>query len=178
MKRYTAAVALILSGFIHDAFALPWFHTELIKQSISKPLPVQMDPVNFSGVWAGQCDNKPAVDLRIKHHNNTLDISYGFMEEHYVLGEVKSEVRMAANVSEHNNTTVRWSDDKTALIFINSTMFTNPEERLNVFFSKVTMSLESQRLIVSGHHYQTDSSLSGFNQETMLCDYQKIKDIK
>jgi hypothetical protein len=179
MKRYAAVVvfSLSLSGFIPNADAHPWFNKNSIEQSISKPLSVPMEPVNFSGAWAGQCDNKPAVDLIIKHQNNKLDISYGFMKEHYVLGEVKSEIRTTAGVSEHNNMTVRWSDDKTALIFINSNMFINPEERFNAFFSKVTMSLENEHLIVAGNHYQTDGSLSGFNQELMLCDYQKIKDI-
>lgn len=175
MIRYVVTFTLILFSFINSALALPWFQNtnNLSKQSAQKPETVQNNPINFSGFWAGQCDHNPAVDLLIKHHHNKLSISYGFMEEHYILGEVKSEVRTAFNASEHNNIMVRWSNDNTALIFINSNMFINVDEHLNVFFSKVTMTLNDGHLIVAGHHYQTDGTPGDFNQETMLCSYQK-----
>jgi hypothetical protein len=177
MIRYVAAI-LILLGLMNSARALPWFQKpkDLAKPSAEQTQFIkstQNYPINFSGVWTGQCDNNPAVDLVIKHENNNFSISYGFMEERYVLGEVKSEVRSLSAAVENTSTTVRWNNDNTALIFINNNLFTSNANQLNVFFSKVSMTLEEGRLVVTGHHYQTNGTSGDFNQETMLCSYQK-----
>ncbi len=172
MIRYFAT--LVLLGLISNAQALPWFgHTRDLNLSHTAIKNAENNSINFSGVWVGQCDNNPAVDLIIKHENNNLSISYGFMEEKYTLGEIKSDMHVIAEASENNNTMVRWSSDNTALIFINSNLFTSEENRLNVFFSKVSMTLEAGRLIVAGYHYQTNNTLNDFNRDTMMCSYQK-----
>lgn len=178
MTRNVTVILLVLLGSINNALALPWFETtrDLSKHSVHQAQDTEKaanNGINFSGIWTGQCDNNPAVDLLIKHDNNKFSISYGFMEEHFILGEIKSNVISLSDASENNSTTVRWSNDNTALIFINNNLFTSEGNHLNVFFSKVSMSLQEELLIVAGYHYQTDATLGEFNRETMLCNYHK-----
>ncbi|WP_298625901.1 hypothetical protein [uncultured Legionella sp.] len=176
MIRYIATTSLLVFGLIESAQALPWFQTgsDLTKPSASQTQVIHENRTNFSGTWVGQCNNSPAVELVIKHNNNNLNISYGFMSEKYIIGEVKSDARTDLNALEHSNVMVRWSNDNRALIFINSAMFINASEHSNVFFSKVSMVLVEENLIVTGSYYQTDGTLGDFNKETMSCSYHKI----
>lgn len=176
MMRYIATTSLLVLTLIESAQALPWFQNEsdLTNSSASPTLVIQENQTNFSGSWVGQCNNSPAVDLVIKHNNNSLNISYGFMSEKYTIGEVKSDARTDFKASEHSNVMVRWSNDNRALIFLNNALFINASEHSNVFFSKVSMALVEGNLIVTGHYYQTDGTLGDFNKETMSCSYHKI----
>lgn len=160
---------------MNAVWALPWLPqgNKILKSPSQNSSASQDHQLNFSGVWIGECDNNPAVDIAIKHDENQLKISYGFMEEHYVLGEVKSNASFNVNASEHSTTTVRWSTDYSALIFINTDFFVNPESALNVFFSKVSMTLKDHQLFIKGQYYHTDGTNDDMNQEIISCVYHQ-----
>lgn len=173
MIGYFFSIIIFMISMMNVAFALPWLqqsHAISKKQSnfLNKETGSQQ---NFSGIWAGQCDNNPAIDMIIKHDRDKLSISYGFMEEKYVIGEVKSESKSYLNASENSNTTVRWSADYSALIFIHYNLFINSSGNLNVFFSKVFLVLDAGQLLVKGYHYQTGEEVGGFNPELISCTY-------
>ena len=165
----------MLISLINNVWALPWLpQSNKILKSRSRISSASQDhQLNFSGVWIGECDNNPAVDIVIKHDGNQLKISYGFMEEHYVLGEVNSNASFNVNASEHGTTTVRWSSDYSALIFINTDFYVSPESALNVFFSKVSMTLKDRQLLINGQYYHTDGNNDDIDQEMISCVYHQ-----
>lgn len=158
---------IILFSFINNAWSLPWVHPKPSQQKSHN----YENPVNFSGVWVGQCDNKPAIDITIKHTENQFTISYGFMEENYIIGEMKTTASSRLHAVENNNTIVIWNSDHNTLIFINTNLFLNDPDQLNGFFSKVSMSLNGDMLTVKGQYYHTDTSLNDFDHETISCIY-------
>ncbi|RUR19626.1 hypothetical protein ELY21_03245 [Legionella sp. km535] len=165
--------ALTLMCLINNVSALPWHHQSYkiqksLSDTIAKP---QAQQLNFSGIWEGECDNNPAVDITIKHDGTQFRISYGFMEEQYELGEIKSSSSSNSNETKLNTTTVRWSNDYSALIFINTDFFVNQARSLNVFFSKVTMTLMGSQLLIKGHYYHSDGSIDDVNEDVISCVY-------
>lgn len=176
MTGYFFNVLLLLIGLMNNALALPWFHPNNDLRNNSKLQFKARDAItgsqiNFSGQWVGRCDNSPTLDLTIKHTQDQISISYGFMEERYVLGEVRSATSSRLSISENSNTTVGWNTDNTALIFIHHNLFSNENGQLNVFFSKVSMSLQEEQLVVYGQHFYTGSNVDDFKQETISCVY-------
>lgn len=166
---------LLIIGLVNNSWALPWFHpgNEFIERA-GPPLDLQNNSTNFSGVWTGQCDNNPALDLTIKQNHNHLSISYGFMEERYVLGENKSAAMSGLDTLENSNAMASWNTDHSGLIFINYQLFINATEKLNVFFSKVSMTLQDEQLLVNGHYLHADNTTLGdFKQEKIACVYHR-----
>ncbi|KTD50857.1 hypothetical protein [Legionella quateirensis] len=166
---------LMMLCLIDNVCALPWLHQayKSLKSPSKDTNTTLVHQINFSGEWVGECDNNPAVDITIKHDGSQLRISYGFMEEHYELGEVKSNASSNMNETKHNTTTVRWSTDYSALIFINTDFFVSPESALNVFFSKVSMTLRDRQLFIKGQYYHTDGNNDDMNQEMISCVYHQ-----
>ena len=178
MRGYFCNIVIFSIGLVNNSWALPWFQHpnegENSPQSqSSRHNKTQENPINFSGVWEGQCDHNPAIALTIKHNQNQLTISYGFMEEKYVLGEIKSIASSRAEASENSNNTVRWSTDHTALIFTNYYLFTHGTSKSNAFFSKVSMTLKEEQLWIKGQYYHTSDTQDDFTQETISCTYYR-----
>lgn len=173
MTGFIFKIMVLLIGIINTGWALPWFEykTDYLNLKSNYQDERQSNNINFSGVWSGECDGNPAVDLTIKQDANQFSISYGFMDEKYTIGEVKSSNSSHLDASENVNTTVNWNTENTALIFINYNLFINQTGILNVFFSKVSMELKDNQLIVNGKHYHTNGSLDDFDHETISCRY-------
>ncbi|HAT6977809.1 TPA: hypothetical protein F8R96_08695 [Legionella pneumophila] len=178
MIRYFFIVLFFFVGFMNQASALPWFEHENDFRNNTKLRyrahdEIKKSQIDFSGIWSGQCGSNPAVDLAIKHTRDHISISYGFMEEKYILDEVRAESSSRLSLSESGIATVRWNQDNTALIFINYHLFINETGGLNVFFSKVSMALEQEQLVVKGQHFQTGNTLDDIKQETISCIYDR-----
>ncbi|HIC7357966.1 TPA: lpg2443 family Dot/Icm T4SS effector [Legionella pneumophila] len=178
MIRYFFIVLFFYVGFMNQVSALPWFGHENDFRNNTKLRyrahdEIKKNQIDFSGRWSGQCDSNPAVDLTIKHTRDQISLSYGFMEEKYILGEVRAESSSRLSLSESGNTSVRWDKDSTALIFINNHLFINETGSLNVFFSKVSIALEQGQLVVKGQHFQTGNTLDDIKQETISCIYDR-----
>lgn len=175
MLKYCIAVVLFCFSFINTSWALPWEqysnHSSQVSDIASEKILLREQ--NFSGNWTGQCGTEPAIDMSIKHEKGRISISYGFMDEHYIIGDIKSETNSHLNEVESNNTTVRWNDEHNSLIFIHYYSFTSSENNLNIFFSKVSMSLNEKELLVKGHYYHTDGTINDFDQETISCIYHR-----
>lgn len=169
---------LLYSCLLNNALALPWFEkqtrSELPDSSLSVAKKEVQDPLmNYSGHWAGQCDNSPAVELNIKHNKDKLSISYGFITENYIIGEVESTSKSHLSRSENSHKTLMWSPDHRALIFIHSDLFNNETGNLNGFFSKVSMILQNEELAVSGQYFYTNSNAGSVQQDTISCNYHR-----
>lgn len=178
MIRHFFIVLFFFVGFMNQALALPWFENENDLRNNNKLRyrthdEIKKNQIDFSGRWSGQCDSNPAADLTIKHTREHISISYGFMEEKYILGEVRAESSSRLSLSESGSTTVKWNQDNTALIFINYHLFIDESGSLNVFFSKVSMALEQEQLVVKGQHFQTGNTLNDIKQETISCIYDR-----
>ncbi|HAT8792194.1 TPA: lpg2443 family Dot/Icm T4SS effector [Legionella pneumophila] len=178
MIRHFFIVLFFFVGFMNQVSALPWFENENDLRNNNKLRyrahdEIKKNQIDFSGRWSGQCDSNPAVDLTIKHTREHISISYGFMEEKYIPGEVRAESSSCLSLSESGSTTVKWNQDNTALIFINYHLFINESGSLNVFFSKVSMALEQEQLVVKGQHFQTGNTLNDIKQETISCIYDR-----
>jgi hypothetical protein len=169
-------VSIVPFTLFNNAMALPWLpkHSLNTGATVSKATqisPAQEAQVNLSGDWAGQCDNAQAVDLTIKQDQNRIAISYGFMEERYFIGEVQSSSSAQGPRSENSHVSVRWSPEFNALIFIQSKLFSNEQGNLNSFFSKVSMSLDNDKLLVNGQYYYTNANIGPIQQDTITCVY-------
>lgn len=175
MNRFFWNHIILIMGLVNNCWALPWFHQaeDFKYEADSHQLHAADNPLNFSGIWTGQCDNQPAVDLTIKHENNQLLIAYGFMKERYILGEIKSGASSHVSAAENMNTVASWDSEHSALIFLNYNLFASPAGTLTVFFSKVSMALQEEQLTVKGQYYQTDGRMSGFKQDTLSCIYHR-----
>lgn len=152
MIRHFFIVLFFFVGFMNQASALPWFENENDLRNNNKLRyrahdEIKKNQIDFSGRWSGQCDSNPAVDLTIKHTREHISISYGFMEEKYIPGEVRAESSSRLSLSESGS--------------------------LNVFFSKVSMALEQEQLVVKGQHFQTGNTLDDIKQETISCIYDR-----
>ncbi len=158
---------------LSNSWSLPWLQNKIDNLQSSADSKSQNEQSNFSGVWMGQCEDGPAVEMTIIHKAQQFTISYGFMEEHYILGELKSISSSHLNGVENSNTLVSWSDNNTGLIFINYNLFINKSGSFNGFFSKVTMALKEDQMTVTGHYYQTDSSFKAFEQQNISCFYNR-----
>lgn len=158
-------------GLISSAWALPWFSPANEVKTSTPMTKSDANPVNFSGVWVGACDFKSAPDLTIKHEGDRLSISYGFMEDKYKLGELKSSALSHATGSEHENGFASLIPERQAIIFINSSLFRNNEGHANAFFSKVTMVLSNERLTVRGRYFQTDEGVEEILEDVVSCVY-------
>lgn len=157
MRGYFCNIVIFSIGLVNNSWALPWFQHpnegENSPQSqSSRHNKTQENPINFSGVWEGQCDHNPAIALTIKHNQNQLTISYGFMEEKYVLGEIKSIASSRAEASENSNNTVRWSTDHTALIFTNYYLFTHGTSKSKAIPRMISHKKQSPVLIIANKY--------------------------
>lgn len=181
MKTVLCQFILFYWCLINNAEALPWFnqHTNLKTSSSFVEIAKKDAPenqLNYSGSWIGQCDNSQAIELNIKHNKDKLSISYGFMTENYVIGEVKSIALSHASDSENSNATLKWNSNQTALIFIHSNIFNNEAGTLNSFFSKVTMVLQGTELSVNGQYFYTNNDVGPIQQDIISCNYHRKND--
>ncbi|BCA96238.1 hypothetical protein TUM19329_25990 [Legionella antarctica] len=176
MTGNSCKIVILFIVLANNAWALPWFQPPYeveILPLLQSPLDdkIQANTINFSGTWKGHCDKNPAVDLTIKHDQNQLTISYGFIEEKYVLGEIKSVASTRTDGSENSNSALMWNIDHTGLVFTNYYLFTNGTSKLNAFFSKVSMTLKYEQLLVKGQYYHTNDAQDDIEQETIFCTY-------
>jgi len=166
---------LLCMVFISNTWASPWVNPIYQMKSHQPALAVnQSNDVNFSGTWAGQCEDNPAVNMTIKQSPDRLTLSYSFMEEKYVLGEIKSEASSRLYTAENGTSSANWTTDHSALIFVHYNSFINQSGNLSVFLSKVSMAFSGDQIIVKGRHYQTDNTLEDFKEETISCVYHRI----
>lgn len=174
MIKYICKLMFLLS-LINNSWALPWFHSaeELINTKSLKTHSPDISPVNFSGIWIGECNNSPALDSTIQHDANQISLSYGYLKEKYNLGEVKSAVSSKLSASETNNTTALWNTDQRAIVFINYNMFLNGVGTLHVFFSRVSMTMDAGELVVAGRQFHVVNNLDTFEEEALLCRYHR-----
>ncbi|KTD78800.1 hypothetical protein [Legionella waltersii] len=176
MLKRILFISVVPFTLLNNAMALPWLPKEGLNTSSTALTIAQVSPVgealvNFSGDWTGQCDNTQAVDLSIKQDPNRIAISYGFMEEKYFIGEVQSSSSAQGPRSENSHVSVRWNPELSALIFIQSKLFSNEQGHLNSFFSKVSMTLENDKLLVNGQYYYTNANVGPIQQDTINCLY-------
>jgi len=161
---------------LSTSWALPWFSPSHESQAYSNNQMEQILPdesIDFSGTWSGECDNKPAVSLTIKQDKDELSISYGYMKEQFILGEMKTTTSIGLTTSEQSNQVATLNHTSKALIFINSNLFRNNEKKLNVFFSKVVMSLNGGQITVKGQYYSTNDSVEEVTLDTLSCVYHR-----
>ena len=178
MTKYLCQLILINCCLISNAVALPWFKEQSNLENSNSFVEIarkdnQAAQLNYSGNWIGLCDNSQAVELSIKHDKDKLSISYGFMTESYVIGEIKSSTLSHTSSSENSHATLKWSSDHAALIFIHSNLFNNESDNLNSFFSKVTMVLQGVELTVDGEYLYTNNNIGPIRKDTLSCNYHR-----
>lgn len=173
-KKLQISVSLLIFCSV-KAWGLPWFQSPTNDKFTAKKTALTIkDSINFSGNWHGQCNNQPVIDLSIKHNSDNIILSYGFMEEKYRIGDLKSEATSRHYQSEARSSSVTWTREKNALIFTNTTHFMNEDGHLNVFFSKVAMSLDADNLIINGEYYESSAQLGDVSKESLSCTYHRI----
>jgi hypothetical protein len=160
------------------AWSLPWFQTPIAQridlvQTGKKTAVSNTRDINFSGDWQGQCNNQPVIDISIIHKPDSITLSYGFMEEIYPIGVLKSESKSSQQQSESGSSAATWSQDENALIFINNQQYINGEGHMSVFFSKVAMSLEDDNLVINGDYFQSSNKLGDVIKDNLSCIYRR-----
>jgi len=174
MTKTLGQLILVYCCLINHAVALPWFKEKThfnTSSSFVERAHLHEDQLDYSGHWIGQCNNSQAVELHIKHNKDKLSISYGFMTENYIIGEIKSTSLSHASNSENNHATLKWNSDKTALIFVHSNLFNNESNQLNCFFSKVTLVLQGLELAVNGEYLYTNNNIGPIQRDNISCTY-------
>lgn len=156
-------------------WGLPWFQISLPQNDPNErsAASAPREHVNFSGNWSGLCNSQPAMDLSIEQKKDTITLKYDFMEEKYTIGALKTETASRQKGTEAGNSSVTWNEDNKALIFINTQQFINNEGRATVFFSKVSMFLNNNNLIINGEYFQSGNEPGEATRDTLTCVYYK-----
>lgn len=170
--NYLGSIILVYFTLLSSSWALPW-HPPISKQT-PKSIKTMEQPLDFSGHWRGECGSQPALDLTIKHEANKLRISYGYMEERFIIGEVKEVMATHLNDSEHSTNYLNLDVPNKALIFINSNLFKTSANAAEIFFSKVQMVLDDETLLVKGQFYQTDAGIELVTEDNLSCLYHRV----
>lgn len=160
------------------AWGLPWIQIPAAKSksaehTVEKNYLIKKEMVNFSGNWKGECNNQPVADLSVEQQSERIVLKYGFMEEKYFIGELKSEAASKWQQSEAGTSLVIWNKENNVLVFINTQHFMNEKDHLNVFFSKVSMSLNGGNLIINGEYFQSANEPGEVTRETVICTYHR-----
>lgn len=156
-------------------WALPGFKPIEELKSINTSLKNQKGSVNFSGLWTGSCDFVSAPDLQIKQEGNQLTLIEDGAEERYVIGQINTSTSTELNGVSFRSNYVNLDTEKQALIFVNSSSFSNSEIKFISYYNKVTMVLNGNKLITKGQYVQSDEQVGDLQQETQSCVFKRKK---
>ncbi|CAM3011844.1 hypothetical protein [Legionella worsleiensis] len=167
------AIFIILAFHVNTLWALPWFQHKLNAVKSESADSSTNESVNFSGVWEGECDNTPAIDITIHHQGDHIKISYGFFTEQYDIGSLEGSESAKIKQSMHATTLTQWNKDHSALVFINSAHYLGEAESFHSFFSRVTMTKKNNQLLIEGTDLQTSAMDNEISQTHMSCIYHQ-----
>ena len=172
------SVAALATALASPALANPFFQTHIQTGPLTKNASSQVRQGNytdFSGVWEGQCSNAMSNQLetlRITNDQFRMTIN----NDQFPINGISSKFNSMHNVTEGDHFSIRWNDDKSALILndINYGQLHNTQKagslETTLVNGKITLDSDKLKVQVAAQRYEDAQAMESYD---IVCTYTK-----